>query len=88
MVKTEPIIEYSLLEEREQLHRILAEQNQDPLQLEDRLITWANDLIMGTLQYETGQIQLVPHRDQDGDQVKEDPPADPQGEHQSLGGRI
>lgn len=75
----------SLLEEREQLERILADKSQDHLQLESRIIAWANDLLMAASENEPGQIQLVPHPDRSGDKVK-DPPADPQGsDHQTIG---
>jgi hypothetical protein len=79
------IVMTSLLEEREQLHRILADKNQDPLQLEDRIITWANDMLTAASENEPGQVQLIPLPDRTGEQVK-DPPADTRGEHQSLGG--
>ena len=74
-----PITTDQLQEEKKKLHKILSK-NKDPMQLEEEIITWANNLLLMA-----GSIQLVPHRDQAGDQVK-DPPEDPQGEHQSLGG--
>lgn len=76
----------SLLEEREQLERILSDKKQDPLQLEDRIITWANDMLLAAYYDEPGQVQLIPHPDQAGDQVKVDPPVESEGEYQSIGG--
>lgn len=80
-----PIIENSLLEGREALERILSDKKQDPLQLEDRIITWANDLLLAASQDEPGRLQLIPYPDQTGDQVKEDPPVEPEGEYQVIG---
>jgi len=85
MEKTEPIIENSLLEAREQLELILSDKKQDSLQMEDRIITWANDMLMAATRNEPGQVRLVPPPDRNNDQVKEDPPVEPQGEYQIIG---
>jgi len=83
----EPIIMNSLLEQREQLRRILADKKQDPVQLEEEIIIWVNNLLLAAAtENEPGQVQLVPLPDRTGDQVKEDPPADSQVDYQHLGG--
>ena len=58
---SDKIIMNSLLEEREQLKRILTDPDvQSVANMEDRIITWANDLLMAASDNEPGQVNLIP----------------------------
>lgn len=55
----EPIIENSLREEAEALHRIIKEEG-NRKDMERRVIDWANDLLMAAADNEPGQVKLLP----------------------------
>lgn len=58
---SDKIIEYSLQESREQLERILADPDHDFQDTrEERIINWANDLLLGAADNEPGQVNLIP----------------------------
>jgi len=79
----EKIIMNSLLEEREQLERILSDKKQDPHQLEKRIVVWANDLLLSaSTENEPGQVQLIPYPEAI-DVIRSPDPGEPK--HQVIG---
>jgi len=58
-MQNEPIIETSLREEAEALHRIIQEEG-NRQEMERRVVVWANDLLMAAGENETGQVKLLP----------------------------
>lgn len=60
-MKNEPIIMNSLLEEREALERIIDDQgNLSNRELKERIIDWANDLLLAAGDSEPGLLELIP----------------------------
>ncbi len=80
--KNDKIIFNSLREERDQLEMILTDPDHDfhDERLE-RVINWANDLLMNASDNEPGQVNLIPLPVEEEEPKKEDQ----RGNHQSIG---
>lgn len=79
---SEKIIMTTLREERDQLEMILTDPDHDfhDERLE-RIINWANDLLMNASENEPGQVNLIPLPVEQEEPKKENQ----RGEHQSIG---
>jgi len=76
-MQNEPIIETSLREQAEALHRIVFEEG-NRAEIERQVTNWANGLLMSAAKDEPGLIRLLPPLADEPEYIKKTP-------HQSIG---